>query len=71
MPLFGKPAQAQKHKNHMGVLKKLSDVFLNKNYILAIDAYHSIYYYNMNERIECIPGKEFNLDKKIALEVHS
>jgi len=52
------------------LLKKLTDVFLCKNYVLACDAYHKIYYYNLRERAECIPGKEFNLDKKIAAEVY-
>ena len=47
MPLFGKPALAQKNKNHIGVLKKLSNVFLFKNYILASDAYHTTYFYNL------------------------
>ena len=70
MPLFGKPVQAQKNKNHIGVLKKLSNVFLCKSYILACDAYHTTYYYNIQEKVECVPGKEFNLDKKIALEVY-
>jgi hypothetical protein len=70
MPLFGKPAQAQKNKNHIGVLKKLSNVFLHKNYILACDSYHTTYFYSLHQRAECVPGKEFNLDKKIAFEVY-
>jgi hypothetical protein len=70
MPLFGKPAQAQKNKNHIGVMKKLVDVFLSKSYVLAVDSYHTIYHYSLHERAECVPGKEFNLDKKIALEVY-
>lgn len=53
------------------MLKKLQDVFLHKSYILACDSYHTIYHYSLHERAECVPGKEFNLDKKIASEVYN
>ena len=69
MPLFGRAAQSNKGKQHVGMLKRLTDVFLSKGYLLAIDAYRNIYIYNFTQSIQCVPGKEFNMDKKIANEV--
>jgi hypothetical protein len=53
----------------MAMLKKLSDVFLSSKYLLAMDSYHNVYLYEFTRSSECVPGKEFNLDKVIAHEV--
>lgn len=34
-----------------------------------MDSYRNVYMYNFTQSFECVPGKEFNLDKKIANEV--
>jgi hypothetical protein len=68
MPLFGKAAQTQKGKQHIGMLKRLTETFLYKTYLLALDSYRNVYVYNIKAS-ECVPGKDFNLDKKLANEV--
>ena len=71
MPLFGKASQAPKGKFHMALMKKLTEVFLSVKYLLAMDSYRNVYFYKFTKSAECVPGKEFNLDKVIALEVLS
>ena len=71
MPLFGRSAQTPKGKFHMALLKKLTDVFLSSKYLLAMDSYRNVYLYQFTRSSECVPGKEFNLDKVIAHEVLS
>jgi hypothetical protein len=51
------------------MLKRLTDVYLTRDYILATDSYHNVYSYIFTLQEECVPGKEFNLDKRIANEV--
>ena len=45
MPLFGRSKEQGNKYTHMGLLRKLSDVFLSSEYLLAFDQYRNIYMY--------------------------
>ena len=67
-PLFGKPYNS-KHC-HMGVLKKLTDVYLSDSYLLAFDQCRSIYMHKIVDE-STVNLKDFNSDRKYALEVYN
>lgn len=54
----------------MGVLKKLTDVYLSDSYLLAFDQLKSIYMHKIVDETT-VNLKDFNSDRKYANEVYS